>query len=136
MTFYERVSGLCTSHGITVNGLIVKLGMSKSNGKNWRNGAVPQAATLKKIADYFEVSPVYLLNGNETKAAMGDVSDNHGVIGDVHAGSVSITSAPAAPENGMLKTLCDIFSHLDTIDKARLLLYANDLLQASQKAAK
>lgn len=117
MTFYNRVSKLCTKEGITVNGLIVKLGMSKSNGKSWREGAVPQAATLKKIADYFGVDPEYLLNGSTNNS--GDIADNHGVIGN---------AAPISPDDGMLQTLCGIYQKLDAISKARLLLYANDLL--------
>jgi transcriptional regulator with XRE-family HTH domain len=38
-----------------------ELGISSGAVTNWKNGAVPQSATLKRIADYFGVSTSYLL---------------------------------------------------------------------------
>ena len=126
MSFYEKVTELCQKNGMTVNALIVRLGMSKSNGKSWREGAVPQMATLKKIADFFEVEVDYLItNDNADQVNVQMVNDNHGVIGKVSA-PVSINNS--SPDEGIDEALLSIAHQLSIIDRARLLLYANDLL--------
>lgn len=101
--FYDRILNLCKNRGLTVNGLLVKLGMSKSNAKSWRLGAVPQTATLKKIADFFEVDIDTLTNDPEPQPE-------------------------TMPRDEMLRDLCRIYQQLSSINKARLLIYANDLL--------
>lgn len=122
-TFYKRVSDLCMKQGITVNSLIVNLGMSKSNGKSWREGAVPQVSTMKRIAEYFGVDINYLMGKDEV--SINTVQDNHGVIGKVTA-PVTMTTVNS-PADDAKSTLLDIYDQLDAIGKARLLLFADDL---------
>lgn len=59
--FWERFVQLCAEHNTKPNPVAKELGISSGSVTNWKNGAVPQSATLKKIADYFGVSTSYLL---------------------------------------------------------------------------
>lgn len=59
--FWERFVQLCADHNTKPNPVAKELGISSGAVTNWKNGAVPQSATLKRIADYFDVSVSYLL---------------------------------------------------------------------------
>ena len=65
--FYERLCQLCNENGITITGLVVHLGISKSNVTNWKCGKVPKSDTVKRIADYFGVSTDCLLGNTDIK---------------------------------------------------------------------
>lgn len=59
--FYENFVALCEDKGEAITGVVQKLGGSKGNISNWRNGSYPNSDLLIKIADYFEVALDYLL---------------------------------------------------------------------------
>ena len=65
--FYERLCQLCSEKEITLTGLVVHLGISKSNVTNWKCGKVPKSDTVQKIAAYFDVSTDYLLGNTDIK---------------------------------------------------------------------
>lgn len=62
--FYDQLTKLCTTRGITVTALLKSLGYSSSKGTAWKNGSRPRAPMLMEIANYFEVPAEYLLSGN------------------------------------------------------------------------
>lgn len=59
--FWERFVQLCAERNTKPNPVAKELGISSGAVTNWKNGAVPQSATLKRIADYFGVSTSYLI---------------------------------------------------------------------------
>lgn len=61
ITFYRNVNRICRSNGITIWKLADALGISHSSPFYWRNGRVPNTKTVKKIADYLDVSIEELL---------------------------------------------------------------------------
>lgn len=61
MSFYNILSELCNNNGTTVTAFAKKLGLSTSMPTNWKKGMNPNIETLVKIADYFNVTPDYLL---------------------------------------------------------------------------
>lgn len=64
--FYENLLKLCSQKGISLTHLVTKeLRMSVSNVTKWKEGKVPKADTVKKIADYFGVTIDYLLTGKK-----------------------------------------------------------------------
>ena len=67
MVFYDIVCSLCTEKGITITDVTKALKISKSNVTNWKNGSVPKADKLDKIADYFDVSTDYLLGKSDIR---------------------------------------------------------------------
>lgn len=59
--FWENFCSCCQKHSKTPNAVCKELGLSNATATKWKNGSVPQNRTLKKIADYFNVSIDYLL---------------------------------------------------------------------------
>ena len=59
--FWDIYTALCAKQGVSPNAVAKSLSIASGTVTNWKNGAVPQNAKLKKIADYFGVSVSYLL---------------------------------------------------------------------------
>ncbi len=57
MTFYQKIETLCRNNGTNVTALAIELGFSSSAGTTWKKmKRKPRNSTLKKIADYFEIT--------------------------------------------------------------------------------
>lgn len=65
--FYDRFIGLCNERGITPSAVLEKLDISTGNLVAWRNGVMPNANTISKLADYFDVSVDYLFGRDKIK---------------------------------------------------------------------
>lgn len=64
--FYDKLQLLCTERGMTVSGLLETLNMSKSSASRWKSkGYSPSPASVKKIADYFEIPVAELLESKK-----------------------------------------------------------------------
>lgn len=59
--FAENLEKLCNSHGESLRQLAQAVGVDPSTASGWSRGAVPRKATLRKIAEHFEVSVEALL---------------------------------------------------------------------------
>lgn len=59
--FYEVYSLLCRNAGKSDNAVAAEIGLSNSTVTTWKQGALPRRPTLKKVADYFNVSTDYLM---------------------------------------------------------------------------
>jgi len=71
--FLQNVLRLISEKNITKNKMLVDLGMSRSTFVDWKKkGHLPNGDTLKKIAEYFNVSVDFLL-GNEQKEKLPTV---------------------------------------------------------------
>lgn len=64
MTLYDKVVDLSKKHDLTLVELAEKLNLSRHAFYSWKTSS-PKAETLKKVADYFEVSTDYLLGRTE-----------------------------------------------------------------------
>lgn len=83
--FLEQVLKLIQENNITKNKLLVDLKLSKNSFIDWqKRGSVPSAETVKKIADYFNVTVDYLLTGTDSYPSE-DITFFE-VIGSVKAG--------------------------------------------------
>jgi transcriptional regulator with XRE-family HTH domain len=60
---------LCNKHNTTPNTVCRELGLSSATATHWRQGAIPRDTTLKKIADYFGITPEDLLRDPAEKVA-------------------------------------------------------------------
>lgn len=67
--FYDTFTNLCAENNVTPNKVLVDCSISRTSVAKWKKGAVPNGATLEKLADYFGVSVDYLLGIDETKKA-------------------------------------------------------------------
>lgn len=62
--FWEKFLSLSNEKGISPSYAVSQLGLAHGCITQWKKGAMPRQATLRKIADYFGVSVEYLLNGD------------------------------------------------------------------------
>lgn len=67
MTFWDRFYNLCIENETKPNPVCKKLGFSNSASTHWKAGQLPGATSLKKIANYFDVSTDYLLGKTDIK---------------------------------------------------------------------
>ena len=59
--FWENFVSLCAKNGTSPNAVAAQLSLSSGSVTAWKGGSVPRETTLKKIADYFDVSVDFLI---------------------------------------------------------------------------
>ncbi len=60
--FWQNFVLLCSQNGQSPNGVCAELGLSTAIATRWKKGSIPRDTTLKKIADYFGITPEDLLS--------------------------------------------------------------------------
>lgn len=55
--FYDNFVKACNLHNKAPSAVAIDIGISKATVTGWKNGSNPSDATLRKLADYFGVSP-------------------------------------------------------------------------------
>lgn len=114
MAFYDNLTRICRERGMSVNSMIVQMGMSKSNHKAWREGAVPHEATLLKIARFLNVSANDLTSEAKKATPVAEAKAQQ-----------PIQSAVGKQEEVLLK----MYSMLGSDLQDELLAYAHSLVQ-------
>lgn len=76
--FYDNFVKACNLHNKAPSAVAIDIGISKATVTGWKNGSMPSDATLRKLADYFGVSPEELTGstGPAQKKAPADVSNS------------------------------------------------------------
>lgn len=103
-----------TSHKMTQETLALKLGVTRQTVSKWENGiSVPDADTLAKIADIFEVSVSELLGTNElldrNKKKESDDTNESEKLDDRHiAETLAVLNEQLAIKNRHRKTVIRI----------------------------
>lgn len=64
--FWERFYQLCISAGTKPNPVGKEIGVSSGVITKWKNGSIPTADALVKIADYFDCSIDYLMGRTDS----------------------------------------------------------------------
>ena len=121
--FYEQVNRLCFESGIKPTALARKLKLSPSAPGRWRTGSLPKAETIQKIADYFEVTTDYLLNGDERSMSnsTGNVQNSAVVQGSVGS-AVNVNNGDQL--QGSEAELLSVFRSLDRKGQIAVLNFA------------
>ncbi len=65
MDLYDRVRALCDKRGVSFRKVEREVGIGHGSINRWHN-QMPKASTLQKVADYFGVTPAYLLGSEES----------------------------------------------------------------------
>lgn len=69
MEFYERLNKLIQENGLSQGRLEKEIGISNGSVSKWKT-SVPSTKTLKKLAEFFNVSDDWLLNGKESECTI------------------------------------------------------------------
>ena len=121
--FYEQVKALCDAKNIKITGLARSLHLSPSAPNNWKEGSLPKAETIMKIAEYFDVTTDFLLYGNNRTANNTVISaSNSAIVQGVSGGNVSVSNVPGLQDNEA--ELLRIFRILDIKGQTALLMFA------------
>lgn len=70
--FYDKLQAVCKQRGTTVTAVVVALGMSRGAMGGWKKGQTPRYSTLKKLADYLDVSINDLLDDEQKEKPADD----------------------------------------------------------------
>lgn len=130
--FYPQFVKLCAEKNIKPSALARQLGFSPSAPGRWKNGAVPQADTLQRLAEFFDVSTDYLLYGGERRHnAIHDIQ-NSAIVQENRSSVISVENIndadiPSRKIDGIDAEMLKIFSSLDMRDKIKVLQMAYDL---------
>ena len=65
--FWENFYNLCENNGEKPLHVVKKLGIAAGSITKWKNGAIPNAANLAKIANYFGITVDELMNNDSPK---------------------------------------------------------------------
>lgn len=71
MNFYEKYTVLCKSRNAEPREIIKELDISLSCLSKWKNGTIPNLASLMKISEYFNVTINSLVNDEEDFQLLG-----------------------------------------------------------------
>ena len=63
--FWEKFSLLCAQKGVSPNAAAKELSIASGTITEWKKGRTPNNVSIKKIANYFGVSPVSLIKEDE-----------------------------------------------------------------------
>ena len=76
--FYDNFVKACNSRNKAPSAVAIDIGISKATVTGWKNGSTPNDATLRKLADYFGISPEDLTGstGPAQKKAPAGVSNS------------------------------------------------------------
>lgn len=96
-SFGTRLERLCKERGIPVSELARRIGVSPKSAHNWTAGSLPRNSVhLKKLCEFFSVSPNYLLWGEENKPITIDSLISKS---EIHTGMYEITIKKVAPKS-------------------------------------
>jgi transcriptional regulator with XRE-family HTH domain len=77
---YKRIRQLCNERGVSVTRLETELGFSTSTIQKWKMASVPNATSIIKIAQYFNVSTDYLLGVTDIASTAKDLTEDDDII--------------------------------------------------------
>lgn len=130
MTTYEKIRLLCEKEGFPISSIgqkIPHLKVDKSAVSGWKKGARPRPDKIKAISDYFGVPVDYLQDDNSLN--IKTVNDNHGIIGNLHA-PLNFQEENEISLSDQDRELLRIFAKLSIVDRAKVLAFADELLNS------
>lgn len=124
MDMGQIIKSLRLQNNLTQEELGKIIGVQKSAIRKYESGAVEnmKRSSIKKMADYFKVSPSYLMGLEDV-----NFNINNGIIGNENKNNTIHIGVEA---NGEIETeLVSICKKLNIQQKNKLLTYAYDLME-------
>lgn len=122
--FWENFIDLCEKADKTPTAVVLELGLSRGSATVWKKGGIPNDITLKKIANYFDVTIQYLLGNDEKVTINGNVSGTYNVFGNRNP-NISIKENLSSQENELISC----FRKLSELNRAKALIYISELAE-------
>lgn len=131
-TFFARLQCLLDKHNMTYSDLAKELKINKSTISMWKTGNItPKTKIVLKLAEYFNVSPTYLMYGEDISKKWVELMDKRE---EVAKSSTEILKNHLASIKNIIyeNDKSDIFTHIPEED---LLYYFWNLNEEGQKKA-
>ena len=71
--FWSKFSSLCAQRGMSPNAVARELGIPSGSVTAWKSGSEPRNKTLVKIAEYFNVTVDFLVEGKSEQKEKPDL---------------------------------------------------------------
>lgn len=126
--FWNNFYSICKMKGTTPNAICKEIGLSNSVATNWKNGTMPKADVLVKIAELLECSTDYLLGLTDNPDAS---VKNSKVIGRDSSEIAIVNSGTQNNDNAMVE-IETIISKLTGASRYRAIA---DVLEVLEKYA-
>lgn len=68
MLFFDKLKKLCNDNDTTPTAVVKALGYSTSKITAWKNGSIPKADILDKLASFFDIPVSYFFENNDTSS--------------------------------------------------------------------
>lgn len=108
--FWSVFVDLCAKRGVSPNAVAKELTLSSGSVTSWKGGAIPRPTTIRKIADYFGVSPdLFLEETDEPGIKEARATEGEGLNGKI---AQFIRSASA-------EELDEIYRYIDFLESKR-----------------
>ena len=119
MEFYKRLDSLCKATGTSVTALLKSLNISTSKGTAWKNGSIPRADVLQKLATALHTTPAYLLG--ETDDPSEGKKNNPATTQDARQRAIVVLTRRASqlPEEDYNRLVKNFEDTLDIYLRAR-----------------
>ena len=119
MEFYKRLDSLCKATGTSVTALLKSLNISTSKGTAWKNGSIPRADVLQKLATALHTTPAYLLG--ETDDPSEGKKNNPATAQDARQRDIVVLTRKASqlPEEDYNRLVKNFEDTLDIYLRAR-----------------
>lgn len=114
--------------GLTQEELGKVIGVQKSAIRKYESGMVQniKRSSIKKLADFFGVSPSYLLGYEDSSTT---ITNNNGIIGDQNHGNTIIVETSSESVGEIEAELLALCKKMTVQQKAKLLTFATELLE-------
>lgn len=114
--------------GLTQEELGKVIGVQKSAIRKYESGMVQniKRSSIKKLADFFDVSPSYLLGYEDSSTT---ITNNNGIIGDQNHGNTIIVETNGESVGEIEAELLALCKKMSMQQKAKLLTYAYELIE-------
>ena len=114
--------------GLTQEELGKVIGVQKSAIRKYESGMVQniKRSSIKKLADFFGVSPSYLLGYEDSSTT---ITNNNGIIGDQNHGNTIIVETSSESVGEIEAELLALCKKMSVQQKAKLLTLAYELIE-------
>lgn len=108
--FWSAFVDLCAKRGVSPNAVAKELTLSSGSVTSWKGGAIPRPTTIKRIADYFGVSPDLFLEKTDEPG----IKEAHATEGEGLDGKIAQFIRSASAEE-----LDEIYRYIDFLESKR-----------------
>ena len=120
--FYKKLERIYLENDISVRQVATKIALSPQSALGWKNGSQPSPATIKKLAEYFNVNIEYFLDSVNTA--------DHGSIAFSDSNNNFFTQTQEHPQLGEIEEeILSLCKKMSIKQKMELLQTAYSILE-------